>query len=306
MLMIILIVLFALISLGIFMAVPKLEDEFKLGAKITAGISLFVAVCLLGFSTIFIVPTREVGVLLTFSKPVGTVGNGLHVKAPWQSAEDMDAAIQTDNHVEKGGRTSDGQSELSCVTTRIAHQAVACVDVTIRWRIVEDQAANLFQDYREFGNVRDSLVTRDLNAAVNSVMESYDVLSVDDKGQSTAPELSEVASEVKTQLTGQIGDQIDVMSVIIPVVHFDASTQERVNALQSQIAQTRIAEQAEQTASAQARANRILAQSVSNDPNVLVSKCFDLLNESITKGYPLPAGFSCWGASSAVVVPAVK
>jgi regulator of protease activity HflC (stomatin/prohibitin superfamily) len=271
----------------------------------TVGVGVLTAALLI-FSTLVIVPTREVGIKLTFAKPVGTLSNGLHVKAPWQSVEHMDAAIQTDNHVKDGGETSDGSHSLSCVTTRIAHQAVACVDVTIRWRIIDDQAAQLFQNYRTFGNVRDSLVTRDLNSAVNATMETYDVLSVDENGQATAPELSEVAKSVMEEMNAQIGDQIEVLQVIIPVVHFDDATQSRVNALQSQIAQTRIAEQAERTAIAQAKANKELAASVSNDPNVLVSKCLDLLNESITKGYPLPAGFSCWGASSAIVVPSAK
>lgn len=275
---------------------------FKWGTTVVAGL----AVLLLIFSTFVIVPTREVGIKLTFAKPVGTLSNGLHIKAPWQTVSDMDAAIQTDNHVKDGGETSNGEHSLSCVTTRIAHQAVACVDVSIRWRIIEDQADELFQNYRTFNNVRDSLVTRDLNAAVNAIMESYDVLAVDADGQSTAPELSDVAERVKQQLVSEIGDQIDVLSVIIPVVHFDDATQGRVNALQSQIAQTRIAEQAEQTAKAQAKANKQLAASVSNDPNVLVSKCLDLINEAVNKGYALPAGFSCWGASSAVVVPAAK
>jgi hypothetical protein len=36
-----------------------------------------------------------------------------------------------------------------------------------------------------------------------------------------------------------------------------------------------VAEQRAKTAEAEARANEILAESVSNDPNVLVSKCLD-------------------------------
>lgn len=270
----------------------------------TVGIGVL-GVALLIFSTLVIVPTREVGIKLAFAKPIGTLSNGIHVKAPWHNVEHMDAAIQTDNHVKDGGETSNGEHSLSCVTTRIAHQAVACVDVTIRWRIIDEQAAQLFQDYRTFGNVRDSLVTRDLNSAVNTTMETYDVLSVDADGQATAPELSQVAKDVMNEMNAQIGDQIEVLQVIIPVVHFDDATQSRVNALQSQIAQTRIAEQAERTAIAQAKANRELAASVSNDPNVLVSKCLDLLNESITKGYALPPGFSCWGGSGSVVIPGV-
>lgn len=302
---IILIVMILLTATAFFMSHEVGTDETlaplretKIYYTITAWSLVGLTLIIFLFSVVVIVPTREVGIELTFAKPTGTLGNGLHVKAPWQHVETMDAAIQTDSHVKDG--------DLNCVTTRIAHQAVACVDVSIRWRIVEDQAGALFQNYRTFDNVRDSLVTRDLNAAINASMETYDVLSVNNQGQSTAEQLSDVAAAVKEQLSAQIGDQIDVLSVIIPVVHFDTSTQERVNALQAQIAQTRIAEQAEQTAKAQASANRALAASVSSDPNVLVSKCLDLLNEAITKAYALPAGFSCWSGSGAVVVPSAS
>lgn len=66
----------------------------------------------------------------------------------------------------------------------------------------------------------------------------------------------------------------------------------------------RIAEQREATAEKEASANRKLADSVSKDPNVLVSNCLNLLGEMVDKGQPVPAGFSCWpggGASSVIV-----
>lgn len=56
------------------------------------------------------------------------------------------------------------------------------------------------------------------------------------------------------------------------------------------IVSTRIAEESQKTARAQAEANRILASSVTGEPNVLVARCLDLVNS----GKPLPAGFQCW------------
>ena len=64
-------------------------------------------------------------------------------------------------------------------------------------------------------------------------------------------------------------------------------------------ANTRIAEQRAKTAAAEARANEILAASVSNDPNVLVSKCLDAAREARIS----PLG--CWPGTTAVpTVPA--
>lgn len=262
--------------------------------------ALALAVVCAFFSSATIVSTKNVGIETSFGRPVGSLSNGFHLVPPWNKVTEMDAAIQTDNHVKTDGG-------LSCITVRIAHQATACVDTSIRWRIEEPAADALFRDYRDFDNVRDSLVTRDLNAALNAVFEDYDPLAIDKEGNSTSPGLETLSTDVLSRIQDQIGDEINVLSVIIPVVHYDENTQSKVNALLAQVAQTRIAEQSVITAEQQALANRTLAESVSQDPNVLVSKCVDLLGEMVSKGQSIPIGFSCWpGGGSSVVVPGVS
>lgn len=256
-----------------------------------------VGLLLSAISSYTAVGTQDIAVVTSFGKPVDALSNGVHWIKPWQKVTTLDGAIQTDSH------TNDGRD---CVKVRIAHQATACVDVSIRWQIKLTAADALFRNYRQFDHIRDSLVTRDLNSAMNDQFETYDVLAINNEGVSTAPPASAIADKVLKEMQQKIGDQIDVLSVIIPVMHFDDSTQGRINALQAQIAQTRIARQAEQTAIAQAAANRALAASVSNDPNVLVSRCYDLLAEAINKGYQLPAGFSCVGSGGAVVIPSAS
>ena len=263
---------------------------------VAAGAVVLGLVCML-VSSYTAIGTQDIGVVTSFGKPVDALSNGVHFIAPWRKVTTLDGAIQTDSHTNES---------KDCVKVRIAHQATACVDVSIRWQIRLTAADALFRSYRQFDHIRDSLVTRDLTSAMNDQFETYDVLAINAQGVSTAPPASAIADRVLKEMQTKSGDQIDVLSVIIPVMHFDDSTQGRINALQAQIAQTRIAEQAEQTAIAQASANRALAASVSRDPNVLVSRCYDLLAEAINKGYPLPAGFSCVGGSAAVVVPSGK
>ncbi len=261
------------------------------GAALTA-----IGVATLVHTMVIIVPTKEFGVVTAFGRPVRTLPNGIHVKAPWEKVVTIDAAIQTDNH------TSDAKN---CINVRIAHQATACVDTSIRWRIKDSATDGLYQNYRDFENIRDSLVTRDLNASLNAAFEDYDPLAVDANGNATTPPLADLSTTVTRTMQDQIGAQIDVLSVIIPVVNFDQNTQAKVNALLAQVAQTRIAQQAVKTSEAQAQANKVLAGSVSKDPNVLVSKCLDIVE---TGKVTLPAGFSCWpsSGSSAVVVPSAK
>lgn len=84
----------------------------------------------------------------------------------------------------------------------------------------------------------------------------------------------------------------------IPVINFDQETQDRINRYQTEIGNTRIAEQRKLTATAEAAANSILAKSVSDQPNVLVSRCLDTLNEMVSRGQAIPVGFSCWPGGS--------
>lgn len=253
-------------------------------------------------SSVVMVSTKNVGVVTSFGKPIGSLDNGFHLVAPWQKVTELDGAIQTDSHA-----GTDPKDTSPCTSVRIAHQSVACVDNSIRWRIQPGAADRLFRDYKDFANIRDSLVTRELSAALNTVFKDYDPLATDDKGNTISPSQDVLSASVTKLLQAQIGDDIDVKNVIVPIVHFDDQTQGRINALQAEVANTRIAKQKQQTADATAEANRKLADSVSKDPNVLVSNCFDILAQMVKDKQPVPAGFSCWpSGGSAVVVPSGK
>lgn len=95
------------------------------------------------------VGTQEIGIVRSFGKVTGDLGAGLHAKAPWATVTEMDGTIQTDSY------TGDG-----CLTVRIARQQTSCVNVSIHWRIEPSAADELFRNYRDFANVRASLVTR--------------------------------------------------------------------------------------------------------------------------------------------------
>lgn len=234
-----------------------------------------------------IVGTKKEGVVTSFGKPVGTMDNGIHFKAPWQSVHELDAAIQTDTDE---------------YTVRLANGSIATVDASIRWRIVPDAADDLYRDYKEFDHVRDSLVTRQLNAALNEVFATYDPLASLAQNSNTdqGKAVEALGEQVQAALERKVDAQIEVLDVLTPRADFDESTEDKITQFQQALADTRIAEQRKQTAAQEADANRILKESVSNDPNVLVSKCLDL----IKAGADLPAGFQCWqGAGGSVVIP---
>lgn len=246
---------------------------------IIPGIGLLVTVLLLIFASLTIVPTREVGVVLTFGKPAGTLENGLHWKKPWQRVVDMDGTIQTQDN------TVDRRTEI-----RLGNQATAFVQNTLRWSIKTDAADDLYLDYRKFENIEGSLVMPELAAALNSAFSTYDPLVTAEGAQS----YDQVSEDVKKRLQERVGDRIVIHSLIIPKVDFDEATQKRIDALQTEIGNTRIAEQQKETARARAAANRELAASVSKDPNVIVSQCMDM----VASGVSVPPGFSCWPGDS--------
>jgi len=101
------------------------------------------------------------------------------------------------------------------------------------------------------------------------------------------------------QVGRDVTDQIEIFNVIVPLVNYDEATQDWMNAVNVEKANTRVAEQRAKTAEAEAKANEILAASVSNDPTVLVGKCLDAAREA----HISPLG--CWPNTTAVpTVPA--
>ena len=254
----------------------------SLRIAVVAGV-ITVFVLILGSTTI--VSARNIGVVTTFGRPGGTLSNGLHWKAPWQSVTEMNGTIQIDNHTGE-----------HATTVRLGNNSTAFVDNSVRWRIQPAAADELYLDYRDFENVRDNLVTRELRSALNEVFADFDPLAPEN---SDGANVQALGDDVAEKLRAKVGGQIEIINVIVPLVNYDDATQERINALNVEKANTRIAEQRAKTAEAEARANEILSASVSNDPNVLVSKCLDAAREARIS----PLG--CWPNTTAVpTVPA--
>lgn len=288
-----------LVGLGSFAATT---NDGKVGARVVAGVFGFVALLLIIFASVTSIGTQDVGVLTSFGHPSGALSNGLHWKAPWEKVTTLDNAIQTDTYASNGDGSTQQGAQGGCINVRIARQATACVNTVVRWQERIDGVDYLFRNYRNNDNIRNNLLHRDLQTAVNKVFANYDPLGLDPKtGDSTQPTAATLADQVQTQLQSQVGQWINVSTVFIPIFNFDQDTQKRLNLLQQQVAQTRVAQQAEQTAIAQAAANKALAKSVSNDPGVLISKCLDILSEAVQKEQALPAGFSCFGGTNTAV-----
>ena len=278
-----------------------------------AGVLLvLLALVVAATSLVARVGTKDVGVVTAFGKPTGRdLPNGIHLKKPWEKVTTLDAAIQPDEFTGK-----------DCIEVRIADSSTACASLTIRWHIAAREASTLFQNYRSNDvneTIRHSLVVTQMKAAVNDVLGQFNPLAnvnaaanggQDNTQISATPNLDEFSKQIEEQMNQRLAAmngghaQILIDSVTMSFLKLADTTQAKINAYQAEVGNTRIAEQQEKTAAAQARANRALADSVSKDPNVLVSKCLDTLEEMVKGGQPVPAGFSCWpGAGSNLVLP---
>lgn len=304
-------------AIPVLVFVPRrLEtSEGDIPAKFLFGLPLlFLALLLIGLSCLSKVDTRNVGVETVFGKPTGeTHGAGLVVKAPWVSITDIDATVQVENY-----------GPNNPINVKIADGGDADVYLSYRWRINPDGADKVFQDYRgsDLGitkAVRQALVSTNVKAAINEELGTYDplantaVLGPDATAEEIAalkvnvvPDYKALNVAIQKNVEAKIkglGDLIDIQSVTISGVKLPKTTQTRINAFNASVQNTKIALQEIQTKAAQADGNKQLAASL-QDPNVLVSKCFDALAAG---DFVAPAGFSCWsGGGSGVVIPSSK
>lgn len=270
-------IILALVAVGLLVAgsaIKKSRSGLSHGwtRYAAAGVGV-IALLVLGFSVFTIVPTKQVGIPVTFGKPGEPMTNGIHAKAPWTDIVLMDATIQS----------LDASGDNPTIAKDV-DKADVYVHNNVRWAIKEGSADSLYTDYKNFEGVNDTLIQPALRTAVASVMASYNPLGEKNPGN------DELAEQVKNKLQAAVGDRIMIHSVSITLLDFSEATKNRINALNTERGNTRIAEQKQKTAEAEAAANKTIADSISKDPNVLVNKCLDLINE----GKPLPAGFQCW------------
>lgn len=249
----------------------------------TGALAAAVLFFLLGCFTI--VGTRQIAIVTTFGRPTGvSLNNGFHAKWPWQMTHQMDGAIQIDKYVKESNHDER-------IMVRLGNQSTAWADVSIRWQLKQAAAPELFQQYKTFDNVRVNLIERNLSVALNEVFAAFNPLDPQNLDVSPLPNLAKRAADIMRK---DVGGQVDIFDINVPTIQYDQGTEDKINQLNQQRAQTSIAVESQRTAEAQAKANEILSRSISNDPNVVVQNC---ITAAINKGIS-PLG--CWPGTTAM------
>lgn len=273
------------------------------GGLAISAIGLIVAVSM----CTTIVSAKNVGVVVTFGAvDQNTRHSGLNLKAPWSDIVAIDGTIQTDEY--NGEYT---------IPVRIGDGSVAHATITNRWSINANSGAKIYENYRSNDPTqafRSAVVSTQLEAAVQKALKDYNPIAELKQNESTDPDQTvsfspdydavskEMTKDMKARLKAT-GGLANIESITFSNLKLAPNTQNKLDNYIAAIGETRIAMQKEETARAQARANKELSASVSNDPNVLVSKCFDSVADAIAANYKLPAGFSCWSGNNSLVIP---
>jgi regulator of protease activity HflC (stomatin/prohibitin superfamily) len=266
-----------------------------IGFGLLAGFLVFLAAAT-------IVPTRSVGVEVSFGKPIGQLDNGFHLVAPWHKVEKFDTSVQT--LVMKG----DGQgADNPCVTVRLGNQTTACVDVNrSQWNIdPAGDVVELYRRYKAFERIEQNVVAgQTMNALVGTFADFDPLAGV--TGQKDAPTkgTDALAADALKRVQGAVGTGIRVESLLL-FVNYDPTTQNKLNDYAKALAETRIAAQSRLTAEEQAKANKALAAQASvRDPGVQYQNCLSLVRDLAARDQlgKLPPTFNCGDPRSQVIV----
>jgi hypothetical protein len=264
---------------------------------------LIAGLCTLIASATFI-GSRTVGVPVTFGAVAGpTQGEGFGWVAPWERVERFDASVQT-LEMTGDGNGQDGP----CVTVRLANQTTACVDVIrLQWNLdPTGDVTELYRKYRSFDKIEPNLVKGQAMSALVAAFADFNPLAgINDETDKTAvkvPSVDDLAKEATSLM--KVGSGIHIESFLLRV-HYDGTTQQKLDDFAKAQAETRIATQNKKTATEIALGNAELAKNKSgSDPGVTYQNCLSLIRDLAARGQlnHLPPTFNCGDPKSQVIV----
>lgn len=291
-------------------------------------IPLLAGLILAAFTCTAIVDAKTEGVLLTFKKPSDRLlDSGLSLKAPWQDVIEVDGTRKRDNFNDgKPNDPEDNTQDHGAIDCRLGDNGTAVAKVSVEWARADGASARVYEQYRADDPVeemRENLVVPLFRDAVNAACAGYSPTAVIDQldvdftdpaqvskaltGLNLAPDFAALSADAKQRLedllskNGTVDPLVTIESVSWSGLALPASSQEKIDAFLNEVNNTRIALARQSTNRAQATANRLLANSLAENPYVLVSRCFDLIENG---QLDLPAGGSCFpGGGGGVVIP---
>jgi regulator of protease activity HflC (stomatin/prohibitin superfamily) len=245
---------------GIFFFIVALLALFSIPIAAQRGVAVSVGIiaALVGALSWTIgsynrVPTRNVGIVTSFSKPTGEItGAGVHWTKPWQDIDDWDATRQSFNHLGD-----------NCLWVQIAGQRNMCVRVQINWETTTAERAALnWSTYPEKdGHSRfEQFVSRQVEPLFNdsllATFRDFDPMSLVDAktGEMTAPDLAGAYTpKLQAAIASRLGQDIEVKSISWGLVAYDQATTALISQRGQKVLESRNLEIDEKNAAARER-----------------------------------------------------
>lgn len=257
---------------GVITAIAKRDDrDIRVPATGVAVIALVLA-GIAGFSSSFTqVDANTIGIVTSFGQPVGTIGSGPHLLAPWDQVDTFSTRIQTS--VRTASSTEGDQHTKDCVQVALKGGSAACPDVTVRYAIAEKDAQDLWKRFGSFDAVRDQLVRSATNDSARFVFGQYE------PQQAISGEtLRTITADFTKDITARLASAgVRVDSVSVGALNLDPQVQDRINRVLAAQADTQVAQQLVEKNKAQAAANAALAASLTEP--VLCQEYIDAAKE---------------------------
>lgn len=231
---------------------------------------------------------REVAIVTTFGRYDGAITTGgAHWLKPWSSVEKFDRTVQTAEVTEVSVSFSDGGDEDGL---QEIGGGKGSIDGAVRWQMSGEGEGPrlLWERYRTFEAVQDSLVTRSARDTIINVANSYPAATA-------IISQAEISAEVKRQLDESMKPYgIVVDSVSIPAISLDSGTQGAVDRLFTTQQDIKRAQNEQVRAEIDAETVRIRTEEGALSPEANQRFCLDLVNSwDVGKNGSLPATFNC-------------
>ncbi len=215
-----------LITLIIFLTsfgAPKepARDQVGRGAyRVTAAAGLFILLILTAIFSTTTVSPRAVGIQTAFGRYQSTLPAGFHWTAPWSGIEEFPTQVQ---FLEMNG-TEGQDNKKGGVQVNFSGGGKGTVDATVRWRINEPNAEDLWRKYKDFEKVRDQLVLSSARDAVRVAVGGYS--ATDAQSGSNVAAITRKVNETLQAAVSDDGVRVD--SISITAVILDEKTQEAI------------------------------------------------------------------------------
>lgn len=248
------------------------------------------------FSSVFNVEARTVGIITEFGKAVDTAGPGINWASPWSQVTHFSTGNQTLDFDGTDGNGGPVGFKLAGEKTKDNVEVgggEAAVHVNVTWQVEnDDKAIKLWENWKEFDRVKETLVDKNSKSVIAGVMGRYNSGEAN-KGEN----LAKFSEEIKIELNKRFANEgIRIETVAVMKVDFSQAVQDRINKqYQDQEDVNRSVIQGER-AKQEAANNKIRLENLT--PEVLTLKCLELTNAwNDDNNGQLPPGWNCFGSN---------